>query len=261
MELNQNIENTLCEVIFSSKWKLLCGLSVDGVEILKRGVFALHCAPDLVFKVSNDPSGFDLERRWSNVKRVAEILKDSQFNLLVLPRQTLIRLRINEEKHIVIVEKRLPLTNNLLIHKGLYESLGARLEPALRQLVAFIITSGFYGVDFRHVPILMAPGPIPTIGLVDVSKCGDVWGDAAQQTHENAFFAKDQENVRGLFGCIHPDQFPVVRDEALKCQVTFDEGDYYEALKDRCRDLEEAHRNIKLVRDEEAYENRAKNIF
>ncbi|KAJ4865291.1 hypothetical protein T069G_01821 [Trichoderma breve] len=266
MELDEATINTLCNVIYSSQIQLLDGNPVDGVEILHGGVFALPCAPGLVFKISNDPKGSDLLSRWSNVQRVAEILKTPQFNLLALPRQILIGLQIGEEEYCVIVEQRLRLTNNFLVHKGLYESLGAHLEPALRQLVAFIITSGFCGVDFRHVPILneelpyeLAPGNIPNIGLVDVSDCGDVPGEAAQQIYHEAFFGKGP-TMRGLFRCIAPEQSELVR-EISKHRVTLDLPAYYEAWKDRCHDLEEAHRNLRLVNAEDAYEGRAKSIF
>lgn len=259
MELTEATINTLWNVIYSSQIQLLDGNPVDGVEILHGGVFALPCAPGLVFKISNDPKGSDLLSRRSNVERVAEILKEYQFDLLVLPRQILFGLQIGEETLCVIVEQRLRLTNNFLVHKRLYESLGAHLEPALRQLVAFIITSGFHGVDFRHVPILMAPETLPMIGLVDVSDCGNVPGEADQQIYHEAFFGKGP-TLRGLFRCIAPEHFELVR-EMSKHRVTLDLAAYYEAWEDRCHDFKEAHRNLRLVNDEDAYEGRAKSIF
>lgn len=279
VELSQDTKDTLCKVISSSKWRLLIGTPVDGVEILKSdvksrvksdfksGVFALHCAPHLVFKISDFPWGLDKAFRWDNAKRAAEILKDPQFDLLVLPRQALLELPNNEY---VIVEERLSLTNNFLKHKRLYESLGARLEPTLRQLVAFIIASGFRGVDFRHIPILdkesafeLAPEASPKIGLVDVSACGILLGEAARGTRWDSFFGfyGEKKISRGLFQCIVPEHFEVVKAEALKHQVTFDEENYGQALENRKDDLEEARRNRELVNDAAIYESKVKSIF
>ncbi|KKO96744.1 hypothetical protein THAR02_11153 [Trichoderma harzianum] len=255
VNLTQDTINTLCEVIFSSQTQLLNGNPVDGVEILHRGVFALPCAPDLVFKISNAPK-VDLANRWKNAMRAAEISKEhkpDKFDLIVLPRLTLYTLVsdyiLNGQRgeYYLIAEQRLSLSTNPLVHKQLYESLGARLEPALQQLVAFIHATGFCDVDFRHIPILdkeLTPKTIPKIGLVDISRCGDVQGEAAQQIYHEAFFGTGP-TPRGLFRCIAPEQFELLRAEVSKVsrpQITLDLADYYEVWKDRCHDFEEAHR-------------------
>ncbi|KAL6790638.1 hypothetical protein J3E68DRAFT_73396 [Trichoderma sp. SZMC 28012] len=255
VNLTQGTINTLCDVIFSSQTQLLNGNPVDGVEILHRGVFALPCAPGLVFKISNAPK-VDLAKRWNNAMRAAEISKKhkpDKFDLIVLPRLTLYTLIsdyiLNGERGVyyLIAEQRLSLTTNPLVHKQLYESLGARLKPALQQLVAFIHATGFCDVDFRHIPILdkeLTPETTPRIGLVDISRCGDVQGEAAQQTYHEAFFGKGP-TPRGLFRCIAPEQFELLRAEVSKLskpQVTLDLAAYYEVWKDRCHDFEEAHR-------------------
>ncbi|KAL6691763.1 hypothetical protein J3F84DRAFT_403132, partial [Trichoderma pleuroticola] len=263
VELSSGTETALFETIISSGEKLLNGDPFDGVEILQRGVFALPCAPDLVFRISNRFLGHDLRSRWSGVHAVARILKDSKLDLLVLPRQGLFMLEINDQTYHVIAEERLPLTNNFLVHEELYASLGARLEPALRQLVALIIASGFYGVDSQHLLILnkdSAPEADLKIGLVDVSQCGRVWGNAAKQTYHKAFFG-DGRTLGGLFACIAPEHFEVVKAEALKHQVTFDEGNYYEAWKDRCHQFAEDCRNRELASDLAVYESRVKGLF
>ncbi|KAF3065634.1 hypothetical protein CFAM422_009852 [Trichoderma lentiforme] len=233
--LTQGTVNTLCDVIFSSQTQLLDGNPVDGVEILHRGVFALPCAPGLVFKISNG-SKLDLANHWNSAMRAAEILKEhkpDKFDLLVLPRITFYM-----------------LVSDHILNKQLYESLGARLKPALQQLVAFIHATGFCDVDFRHIPILdkeLTPETTPKIGLVDVSRCGVVQGEAAQQTQQiyhEAFFGKGP-TPRGLFRCIALEQFELLRAEVSKVskpQITLDLAAYYEVWKDRCHDFEEAHR-------------------
>ncbi|KAL6830323.1 hypothetical protein V8C40DRAFT_240113 [Trichoderma camerunense] len=216
VDLTQGTVNTLCDVIFSSQTQLLDGNPVDGVEILHRGVFALPCAPGLVFKISNG-SKLDLANHWNSAMRAAEILKEhkpDKFDLLVLPRITFYMLVsdhiLNSEgrEYFLIAEERLSLTADPLVHEQLYESLGARLKPALQQLVAFIHATGFCDVDFRHIPILdkeLTPETIPKIG------------------HE-AFFGKGP-TPRGLFRCIAPEQFEHLRAEVSKVpkpQITLD---------------------------------------
>ncbi|PNP49370.1 hypothetical protein THARTR1_09692 [Trichoderma harzianum] len=196
-----------------------------------------------------------MEARWSNVQQAAKIFEQHKFDCIVLPRQTLFKVQTNRETHLVIAEERLPMTANSLVHKQLYESLGARLDPTLRQLVAFVIASGFRNVDYKNIKIPdqeLAPGANPRIGLVDVDGCGEVQGEAGEETYEKSFFGEGWR-MRGLLRCIAPEQFEVVKAEALKHQVTFNEGDYYEAWKDRCHQFAEDCRNRELVSNSAVY--------
>ncbi|KAL7804164.1 hypothetical protein V8C43DRAFT_6516 [Trichoderma afarasin] len=264
MELSSDTKVTLCETIASSREKLVNGDPVDGVDIFKKGIFALHCAPDVVFKFS-DGDGSKLRSRWHRVMQsFASIRKQRKFDSLVFPRQTLFELQINGKEGIIIAEERLPLTNNYLVHKRRYESLGSRLEPALRNLTKFIVLSGLSQVEFKTIPILdqqeLEPGANPKIGLVNLGSCGDIHGEHARRTFHDAFFGNGQTS-RGLFRCIAPEQFDVVKDEALKHKMTFNEEMYSEARRVRVRDLEEACLNLGLVSENDAYEARAKSIF
>lgn len=264
MELSSETKVTLCETIASSREKLVNGDPVDGVDILKKGIFALHCAPDVVFKFS-DGDGSKLRSRWHHgMQSFASIHKQPKFDSLVFPRQTLFELQVNGKEGIVIAEERLPLTNNYLKHKQLYESLGSRLEPALRNLAKFIVLSGFSRVEFKTIPILdqqeLEPGANPKIGLVNLGSCGGINGENALMTYHDAFIGNGQTS-RGLFRCIAPEHFAVVKSEALKHELTFNEKMYLDAWKVRRHDLEEARHNLRLVNDEDAYEGRAKSIF
>ncbi|KAK4077540.1 uncharacterized protein Triagg1_3872 [Trichoderma aggressivum f. europaeum] len=155
-------------------------IQLKGLKFSRGGVFALPCAPRLVFKISNEPDGSDLRTRWGYAKGTAEIIEQHKFDLVVLPPQTYYILT-DGRRHHLIAEERLSLTANPFVHKQLYESLGARLEPALRQLVAFILATGFRDVDFRYIPILdkgltTAPEATPKIELVDFSDLGSIEG-------------------------------------------------------------------------------------
>ncbi|PKK41301.1 hypothetical protein CI102_14510 [Trichoderma harzianum] len=264
VELSSDTKTTLCETIASSREKLVNGDPVDGVDILKKGIFSLHCAPDVVFKFS-DGDGLELRSRWHRaMQSFASIHKQPKFDSLVFPRQTLFELQVNGKEGIVIAEERLPLANNYLVHKQRYESLGSRLEPALRNLTKFIVLSGFSRVEFKTIPILhkqeLEPGANPKIGLVNLGSCGGIHGEHARKTYHDAFFGNGQTS-RGLFRCIAPEHFAVVKSEASKHKVTFNEKMYFDARKVRRDDLEEARHNLELASENDAYENRAKSIF
>jgi hypothetical protein len=236
---------------------------VEGVEILSEAIFTLHSAPELVFKIA-DNSGFkDMEERWGHAKRAAEICKQQNLDLLILPRQTLFKLRIKNRIYHVITEERLPLTNNLLIHAHLYEKLASRLEPTLRQLVAFIAASGFRDVDFRNIPILdqaLVPDAEPKIALVDLENCGYITELAARETYRLAFFGNDT-TIRGLFRCVAPQNFDAVQEAASQHQIDLESWEYERALRDRCYELTTAQRIRERVADISAYEREVKRMF
>ncbi|RYF37791.1 MAG: hypothetical protein EOO38_25705, partial [Cytophagaceae bacterium] len=199
-------------VLKEHRMDLLRNVPVKGVEILSDGIFVLEGAPKVVFKIDKD-----LLSRWQDAGDGAKVCREKALDLLVVPRQSLLKVRIGGLDHNVIAEERLPLTNDFAYQHRLHRALSGRLRPTLQQLTLFIIASGFKDVDFRNIPIIdqgLAAEEIPRLALVDLENCGVVSSaTAAKGNYDLAFFGNNW-NVRGLFRCITPSNFDLVVDTA-----------------------------------------------
>jgi hypothetical protein len=257
-------KDALCKVLMCSRRQIVEAEPVDNVEVLSEAIFVLDCAPSIVFKIADDSGRKNTMERWKHVKRASDICAQQNLDLLILPAQSLIEIRTGSKPYYIIAEQRLSLPNNHLIHARRYEASASRLDPALKQLVAFIAASGFRDLDFRNIPIAneSSSDMWPKIALVDLENCGDIDGQTAPRTYAFAFFGNGR-SIRGLFRCIMPQSFPAVRDAASRHHIDLELCEpwgYATALRDRTLELGAAARIRQQIDNAAAYEGEVTNL-
>uniref|UniRef100_A0A093UNC7 Uncharacterized protein n=1 Tax=Talaromyces marneffei PM1 TaxID=1077442 RepID=A0A093UNC7_TALMA len=253
------------EVLYSRllrHWEsLLAGSLVEGVEVLSNGVFSLQIHRDLIFKI-----GKDILDRWKHVKEGVSVCQARNLDLLLIPPQMLLKTTIRGVYRFVIVEQRLSLSHDYHLQSDLYQSLGSILNPALEQLVIFIIESGFSDVDFHNIPVLdkeLEMDKKPRIALVDLENCVAKHELNPPVVYGCAFFG-DERSIRGLLRCITPSSFErvqsVAKGEGVDLKRMFGAGYYKRALRERDAELDLSNQYRKIVAKDKNYEDFVKDI-
>ena len=254
VNIEAQTEHVLYQILTDHWVALLNGMSVSGVEVFSEGIFALQTQHNIVFKI-----GKDVQDRWQHVKRGASVCQTQGLDLLVLPCQSLLEMFINDVDRFVIAEERLPLSHDFIVQANLYSYLGPRLNPALEQLVIFIIRTGFRDIDFRNIPILdrnLRTETTPQIVLVDLENCAPpIVGANNDAIYESAFFGNGGL-TRGLLRCVTPANFESIRIAAKSEQVVLELiGAYEDTVNQRALELEEKRQYNAILENQQVYED------
>ncbi len=188
----------------------------DELEWLGKGnnlVFKIKDTPDLVFKMTPNGFGYEMNARFSNmVKAKTECMVHNLFRLHVPNAKKFeIQKDIGFGKQInytLIAEKCLSIDNGPFVEEDNYQRYAEELVEPTRQLAVFIAKTGFNDVTWRNIPVMDINGE-KSIALVDLEH---------MQSARNGFLG-DRNGSCGLIGCVSKDQVDPIIKEARKHKI------------------------------------------
>lgn len=176
-------------------------------------IFSLKCAPHLIFKLCRNDNE-SIQKRFNDSAKAREICQNYHLDLLKIPLADLIEATLEGKSYKIVVEERMDASSDQEINDKLYETYAEKLNETIRQLTCFICLSGFSDMAPRNAPILVNQLDLKNVtnvpvGLVDFGELGS--SIAGLFGIQSKLMPR-----RGLIGCIQPNQFNIVIDEAKK---------------------------------------------
>lgn len=126
-------------------------------------VFSINSIPGRIFKVYHsirDNNSYTLEKRLESNAKAREIIEKEGLNLLHVPEQKLVKVQVNNCTVYVLIEECFDVLHGYNHQKGVFQNAYAdpELKPFMRectrQLILFIIRTGFSDVKYDNHPLL-----------------------------------------------------------------------------------------------------------
>lgn len=117
-------------------------------------IFKLKDIPQLVFKINFSCSKSTANSRFKNMEIAKKVIKENNFDLLVVPQTTLFDLVWDGKEYGVIAEECLLFQSNTSAQAEFYKKFSKRLDKTIRQFAEFIGKTGYKDVAIRNVPLL-----------------------------------------------------------------------------------------------------------
>ena len=153
-------------------------------------IFTINNVPGRIFKVPTIRKYKDventIEKRLRCTLNAKKLIQQEGYDLLHVPEQKMIQVKVKEELVPVLIEESLDLLQGTYHQAGLFQrcyndpDLKPFIRECTRQLILFIIKTGFSDVKYDNIPLLTNG---KGIGLIDLDKterpvCGLIRGGA-----------------------------------------------------------------------------------